>query len=240
MTMLKKTALMMALLCLLTVFAGCGDKETSSDSSSSLPVISVPTSVALTKIHPGEEWIYDADGFDGVGQHVPFINVNSPEITALNDEIAKTFKEVSGDDKIRNIYYTFMVKNCLLSVYVEVVDDGWFSKGYTYNVSLGDGTVIRDARTMAAYCGLNDEEYRIAAATAVTNEFSALFGSFRDSNGSDFNKNLEKNQSKKMTDTYKGYINERGELSFCGDMYSLDGELRGFSCTSATGMERVQ
>jgi len=223
---------MLALCCALTAFGGCAENGKDTESTLSLPPVTIPQSIAVTKLEADEEWVYEADGFEGTPNHIPQFNVKAEGIDELNDKILKKFEELSKKSSIRNIHYTFKEKGLLLSVYVEVMDSGWFKEGFTYNVSLGDGSVIDDARTMAAYCGITDEEYRIAAATAVTIEYKSLFASFSDSNGSQFKENLEKNQSKEMTDTYKGYINERGELSFCGQMYGLDGALRGFSSTS--------
>lgn len=234
--MIKKIAILLAIACSLTVFCGCGSKETSSlDSASSLPPISVPSSISVTKVDSDEEWAYDVKGFEDTPHRIPHINVDSPEVEKLNGEIEEYFREVTKDSNTQNISYTVMVKGCLLSVFVEVVDRGWFSKGYAYNISLGNGSIIEDARTMAAYCGLTDEEYRIAAATAVTNEYGSLFGSFSDSNTGAYNQYLKKNQSKEVTDTFVGYINNRGELSFCGEMYSMDGNMRSFASTSVTG-----
>lgn len=233
--MIKRIALMLVLCSVLTVFGGCAGKNENKDTESvvSLAPITVPQSIAVTKVDADEEWVYEADGFKGKPFHIPQFNVKAKGIDELNKKLVDTFGEYSKKSAVRNIHYTSYVKDLVLSVYVEIVDNGWFKQGYVYNLSLGDGSLIRDARTMAAYCGLSDEEYRIAAATAVTIEYSSLFASFSDSNGTQFKENLEKNQSKEMTDTYKPYINERGELSFCGQMYGMDGTLRGFSSTSA-------
>ncbi len=232
---MKKLSLLLAFLCAVTVFGGCAGKDNAdTDSTVSLAPITVPNSIAVTKLDVGEEWVYDSDEFGKSSHRVPQFNVKAQGIDELNEEIVKKFKEAAENANTRIINYTFMVKSCLLSVCVEVMDNGWLSKSYAYNVSLGDGSLVDDARTMAAYCGVSDEEYRIAAATAVTNEYGSLYASFSDSNPGSYKENLLKNQSEKMTKTYSGYINERGELSFCGEMYGLDGTLRGFSSTSVT------
>lgn len=234
--MIKKIALLMVLICAFSLFGGCSGKGSDgAESTVSLEPISIPKNVTVTKADSYEEWVYEYDGFEGEPYHIPQFNVNIEGISDINKKILDKCKEYIDSGKVRNISYTFMLKNCLLSVYIEVVDNSWFKEGFVYNLSLGDGSLVEDARTMAAYCGLTDEEYRIAAATAATIEYKTLFASFSDSDGTRFKENLLKNQSKKMTDTYKGYINEHGELSFCGEMYGIDGSMRGFACTSVEG-----
>ena len=238
--MKRKIALLMALICALSLFGGCADKgKGDTESTVSLEPISVPKNISVTNANDSEEWVYEYDGFKDQPHHVPQFNVNADGVAEINKKIVEKCKGYIDSGKVRNISYTFMMKNCLLSVCIEFMDDGWFKEAFVYNLSLGDGTLVEDARTMAAYCGITDEEYRIAAATAVTIEYKSLFASFSDSNGTQYKENLLKNQSKKMTDKYEGYINERGELSFCGQMYSLDGSMRGFSCTSVQGQGMV-
>lgn len=230
---IKKLAVIMSLICTVAVLGGCAAKGKGNvDSTTSLAPIKVPDSIAVSKLDPSGEWVYDSEEFEGTPHRVPQFNVDSQGIAEINEKIVKNCKELANSGNKRNISYTYIVKKFLISVYIEIIEDGWFYKSYAYNISLGDGSLVDDARTMAAYCGISDEDYRIAAATAVTNEYAPLYASFSDSHREAYYTNLEKNQSDKMTKTYKGYINKRSELCFCGQMYGLDGSLRYFSATS--------
>lgn len=233
---MKKVSFVMALICAVAVFGGCAGKDKSNPSSDvSLAPITVPQSIAVSKLDASEEWVYDSAEFEGTSHHIPQFNVNSQEISEINKEIVKNCKEIAENGNKRNISYSYiLVKNCLLSVHIEIIENGWFYKSYAYNVSLGDGSLIEDARTMAAYCGISDEEYRISAATAVTNEYVSLFEAIKHSNTSGYKENLLKNQSEERTKTYTGYINERKELCFCGEMYGIEGNLKNFAATSVT------
>lgn len=237
--MLKK--LVSAILLIFTLaflVCGCGKKgDTSSTNSAAVEseVLEIPDSINVTKADYDKEWVYDAAGFEDTAYHVPYINVNSEAVDSINSKLQKKYKELLETNKYQTVHYTFMEKGCVLSVYISMsTKNGWATEHEAYNISLGDGTQITDSRYMAAYLGLSDEEYRIAAATAVTNEYGSLYGSFSDSNYGQYKKYLELNQSEEITKELTGYINERGELSFCGQMYAMDGSKRSFAMTSAT------
>lgn len=231
-------------LVLVTVFAAatfCGCKG-NGKASSSVPntaseiaeEIKVPTEIEVTKADGSQEWVYDAPGYKSAAYHVPHINIDSKDVEKLNAEIAEFCKNAEDKNEYKTVYYTFMEKGNLLSVAMSLSNSyGWEVKHLAYNISLYDGSAITDPRYMAAYLGLTDEEYRIAAATAVTNNFYSLFASFQDSNFAEFKSNLEKNQKEETTKTFTGFINERGELAFCGEMYGMKGDKQSFSCSSA-------
>ncbi len=234
--LLKRSfALIICVFIFLFAFCGCeknGNKTTTS-SAKTEETVSVSTTVAITKADPDKDWVYDAEGYDEI-YHIPQFNIENEEIKELNKKIATDlYNEVKDGDR-PSITYDFAVKDCLLSVCVRFMANSWEERYCAYNVSLSDGTQVTDARYMAAYLRLTDEEYRIAAATAVTNAYEDRYITFRDSNISAYKNYLYKNQSKEVTDTLTGYINPRGELSFCGEMYAFDGAKRFFTSSSVS------
>ena len=178
-----------------------------------------------------EEWYYDS-GEDGYA--VPQFNVDSKGADTLNKELSEKYTDIKEKGKEKGYLHVEMqgsVYKNLAFILVETTkkDEGAIYE--VYSISLGTGEKAT-----------NEEVYRCfdvskitcygAVYDALSNEYKVNFHSFSDSSAGAYSKYRKKTLAKENVYNSTLYINNRGQLSAVGTIYSIDGETE-FSCAVA-------
>ena len=101
-----------------------------------------------------------------------------------------------------------------------------------YAISLNDGNIPKNEDVIACF-GVSKVTAYGAIKDALSREYKVYFHSFSDSSYGAYKTNRDKTLSDENVFGTKLYINERGQLSFVGTLYSIDGETRIFCALAA-------
>ena len=183
----------------------------------------------LTELN--DEWYYDC-GVEGYA--VPQFNVDSKAAEELNLELEKKYTDISKKGKDGGYLYvemTVSVYKNLAFILVETTLKDDVVLYEAYSISLGTGERASNSDVYRCF-GVSKVNCYGSVYDAISNEYKVYFHSFSDSSAGEYSKYKKKTLSEDNIYASTLYINERGQLSAVGKLYSIDGKTE-ISCAVA-------
>lgn len=218
----------LAVLSLATVFCGCKKNEVQEKEQTKAYNEEILVEKANGNL---DEWYYDI-GTESYA--VPQFNVSGQAAETLNKELKEKYTDISEKGKdggYLHVGFTGSSYKNLAFILVEIThtDDSVLYEAYS--ISLGTGEKASNTDVYRCF-GVSKVNCYGSVYDAISTEYKMYFHAFSDSSPGEYSKYIKKTLADENIYGTTLYINERGQLSAVGKLYSIDGKTE-ISCAVA-------
>ena len=200
----------------------------------------------INKLDESKDIVYTLYSKNDNAINVPYINIDSPDVKRINDEIEDYYKpRIDGDPMEfgypHNVKYYSYINDNILSLVIEVITDNGINEYKVYNLDIYDGTVVTNTDILKLK-KLTESEFLTKLKELYQNKFISLYGSkeewaeksmapWQDKNNINYSQIYEEYelQLKNTIDPRNYsidtpiYLNENGKISIVANIFSMAG-----------------